>query len=559
MYDVLVIGAGHAGCEAAAAAARRGARVGLLTFRAEDLGQMSCNPSIGGVGKGHLVRELDVFDGLMARAADRAAIHRRMLNRSKGAAVQGPRVQADRSLYRAAIADFIAASGVDVIVAEALGMRIESGRVTGVETTVGTLQCRALVIATGTFLDARIFVGEEVCEGGRRDEKASVPLGRQLREVGLGQGRLKTGTPPRLDGRTIDWARLEDQPSDAAPWTMSALDDGIRQPQLRCAIARTNARTHELIRSNFHRSPLFAGTIEGRGPRYCPSIEDKVKRFGDRDGHQIFLEPEGLSDALVYPNGISTSLPADVQLAFVRSIAGLERVAIVRPGYAVEYEFVDPRRLSSTLQARDISGLFLAGQINGTTGYEEAATQGLVAGLNAAAQALDLAQVRFDRRSSYIGVMIDDLTLQGVSEPYRMMTARAEYRLSLRADNATTRLGQAAIEVGCLSPRRRAHIEDHLKLRGTTAWTETEEGLADAIYAPYVARQQREWDAVRRDSAVWIPRELDYAAVPGLSTEMVERLTASRPETLDQASRIHGVTPAALSAVYVAASRRAAA
>jgi len=559
MYDVIVIGAGHAGCEAAAAAARRGARVGLLTFRTEDLGQMSCNPSIGGVGKGHLVREIDVFDGLMARAADRAAIHRRMLNRSKGAAVQGPRVQADRRLYRTAIADFIAQSEVEVIVAEALRLRIAGGRIAGVETSAGLLDCRSLVIATGTFLDARIFVGEEVREGGRRDEKASVPLGRQLREIGLGQGRLKTGTPPRLDGRTIDWARLEDQPSDSEPWTMSAIDDGIRQPQLRCALARTNGRTHDLIRANFHRSPLFAGAIEGRGPRYCPSIEDKVKRFADRDGHQIFLEPEGLDDSLVYPNGISTSLPADVQRDFVRSIDGLERVEIVRPGYAVEYEFVDPRHLSSTLQVREISGLFLAGQINGTTGYEEAAAQGLAAGLNAAAHALDLAEVRFDRRTSYIGVMIDDLTLQGVSEPYRMMTARAEYRLSLRADNATTRLGQAAIGANCVLDRRRDQIEDHLKLRGTTAWAATEEGRADAIYAPYVERQQREWAAVQRDSTVWIPNDLDFAAVPGLSTEMVERLTASRPETLDQASRIHGVTPAALSAVYVAASRRVAA
>jgi len=559
MYDVIVIGAGHAGCEAAAAAARRGARVGLLTFRTEDLGQMSCNPSIGGVGKGHLVREIDVFDGLMARAADRAAIHRRMLNRSKGAAVQGPRVQADRRLYRTAIADFIAQSEVEVIVAEALRLRIAGGRIAGVETSAGLLDCRSLVIATGTFLDARIFVGEEVREGGRRDEKASVPLGRQLREIGLGQGRLKTGTPPRLDGRTIDWARLEDQPSDSEPWTMSAIDDGIRQPQLRCAIARTNGRTHDLIRANFHRSPLFAGAIEGRGPRYCPSIEDKVKRFADRDGHQIFLEPEGLDDSLVYPNGISTSLPADVQRDFVRSIDGLERVEIVRPGYAVEYEFVDPRHLSSTLQVREISGLFLAGQINGTTGYEEAAAQGLAAGLNAAAHALDLAEVRFDRRTSYIGVMIDDLTLQGVSEPYRMMTARAEYRLSLRADNATTRLGQAAVGASCVLDRRRDQIEDHLKLRGTTAWAATEEGRADAIYAPYVERQQREWAAVQRDSTVWIPNDLDFAAVPGLSTEMVERLTASRPETLDQASRIHGVTPAALSAVYVAASRRVAA
>jgi tRNA uridine 5-carboxymethylaminomethyl modification enzyme len=559
MFDVLVIGAGHAGCEAATAAARRGARVGLLTFRPEDLGQMSCNPSIGGVGKGHLVRELDVFDGLMARAADRAAIHRRMLNRSKGPAVQGPRVQADRRLYRAAIAELVSTSGVEVIVAEALRMQVDGDRVAGVDTSAGRFACRSLVIATGTFLDARIFVGEDVREGGRRDEKASVPLGRQLREIGLGQGRLKTGTPPRLDGRTIDWARLDEQPSDADAWGMSALDDGIRRAQLRCAIARTNARTHAIIRSGFGRSPLFAGAIEGRGPRYCPSIEDKVKRFGDRDGHQIFLEPEGLDDALVYPNGISTSLPADIQREFVRSIAGLERAEIVRPGYAVEYEFVDPRRLSSTLQVRDIAGLFLAGQINGTTGYEEAAAQGLAAGLNAAAHALDLAEVRFDRRSSYIGVMIDDLTLQGVSEPYRMMTARAEHRLSLRADNATTRLGQAALDAACVSGRRLAHIERHLKLRGTTAWEQTEEGRADAVYAPYVERQRREWDAVRRDAAVWIPANLDYASVPGLSTEMVERLTASRPETLDQASRIHGVTPAALSAVYVAASRRAAA
>jgi tRNA uridine 5-carboxymethylaminomethyl modification enzyme len=559
MFDVLVIGAGHAGCEAATAAARRGARVALLTFRAEDLGQMSCNPSIGGVGKGHLVRELDVFDGLMARAADRAAIHRRMLNRSKGPAVQGPRVQADRALYRRAVADLVAVSGVEVIVAEALRLLIAEGRITGLETSTGSLVCRALVIATGTFLDARIFIGEDIRPGGRRGEQASLPLAAQLREIGLGEGRLKTGTPPRLDGRTIDWAAVDEQPSDAGAWTMSALDDGHRPPQLRCAITRTSARTHDIIRAGFGRSPLFAGAIEGRGPRYCPSIEDKVKRFGDRDGHLIFLEPEGLGDRLVYPNGISTSLPADIQRAFVRSIRGLERAEIARPGYAVEYEFVDPRRLSSTLQTREIAGLFLAGQINGTTGYEEAAAQGLAAGLNAAAQALDLPEVRFDRRTSYIGVMIDDLTLQGVSEPYRMMTARAEHRLSLRADNATSRLGPAAVDAGCVSNRRRAHIENHLKLRGTTVWAATDEGRADALYAPYVARQKREWDAVRRDSAVWIPANLDYASVPGLSSEMVERLSATRPETLDQASRIHGVTPAALSAVYVAANRRVAA
>jgi tRNA uridine 5-carboxymethylaminomethyl modification enzyme len=558
MFEVLVIGAGHAGCEAAAAAARRGAQVGLVTFRAEDIGQMSCNPSIGGVGKGHLVRELDVFDGLMARAADRAAIHRRRLNRSKGPAVHGPRFQADRKLYRAAMTGLIAESGVEIILAEAHALRMEGGRATGLQTDTGMIECRALVIATGTFLDARIFVGDEVKEGGRRGERASVVLAEQVREIGLAQGRLKTGTPPRLDGRTIEWARLEPQPSDGDEWTMSALDDGIRVPQLACAIARTNESTHDIIRSAFDRSPLFAGTIEGRGPRYCPSIEDKVKRFADRDGHQIFLEPEGLDDRLVYPNGVSTSLPADVQLDFMRSIGGLERVEIVRPGYAVEYEFVDPRRLGSTLESREIGGLFLAGQINGTTGYEEAAAQGLAAGLNAASHALELEPVSFDRRTSYTGVMIDDLTIQGISEPYRMMTARAEYRLALRADNATTRLGTDALRAQCVSDRRRDQIERHFDLRAGANWGETEEGKADALYAPYLERQQREWDAVQRDVRVAIPVHLDFASIPGISTEMAERLEAARPETLDQASRIRGVTPAALSALYVAACRRAA-
>jgi len=559
MYDVLIIGGGHAGCEAAAAAARRGAKVGLVTFRAEDIGQMSCNPSIGGVGKGHLVRELDVFEGLMARAADRAAIHRRMLNRSKGPAVQGPRVQADRRLYREAVAELVRQSGVDILPCEALRLVIAGNRIEGLETSTGRLTCKALVIATGTFLDARIFIGQRVLSGGRRGEKSATGLGAQIREIGLGHGRLKTGTPPRLDGRTIDWSRLERQPGDEDPWTMSlGPNSEARQQQVHCAISRTTDATHDIIAANFDRSPLFAGAIEGRGPRYCPSIEDKVKRFGDRDGHQIFLEPEGLDDPLVYPNGISTSLPEDVQRAFVRSIPGLERAEIVRPGYAVEYQFVDPRKLGAGLEVQDIQGLFLAGQINGTTGYEEAAAQGLVAGLNAAARTKDIDPVAFDRRTSYIGVMVDDLTLQGVSEPYRMMTARAEYRLALRADNAATRLGQAALAADCLSDRRRHYIEQHLANRGSAGWAETEECRADALYAPYLERQDREWDAVRRDSRVRLGAGFDYGIVPGLSKEMVERLSTARPDTLEQASRVAGVTPAALSALHVAATRAAA-
>ena len=560
MFDVLVIGGGHAGCEAAAAAARRGARVGLVSFRAEDIGQMSCNPSIGGVGKGHLVRELDVFDGLMARAADRSAIHRRMLNRSKGPAVWGPRVQADRALYRQAVSDLLAETGVTLVIGEATELVVEQERVAGLIVDGERVAARAVVIATGTFLDGALFCGMERVAGGRTGEKASVALAAQLREFGVAQSRLKTGTPPRLDGRTIDWVRLAPQPSDRDDWAMSALMPAAadRPPQLACAITRTNRRTHDVIRANFDRSPLFAGAIEGRGPRYCPSIEDKIRRFGDREGHQIFLEPEGLDSALVYPNGISTSLPADVQRDFLRTVEGFERCEIVRPGYAVEYEYADSRKLGSTLEHQSVAGLFLAGQINGTTGYEEAAAQGLAAGLNAAAHALELEAVRFDRRSSYIGVMIDDLTLQGVSEPYRMMTARAEYRLRLRADNATSRLGREALTAGCVSAERRAQIESHLAGRVSDAWAATEEGQADALYAPYIERQQREWAAVRRDSAVHLAADLDFAAVPGLSNEAVERLAAARPENLDQASRISGITPAALAALHVAATRRAA-
>ncbi|GAA4031427.1 tRNA uridine-5-carboxymethylaminomethyl(34) synthesis enzyme MnmG [Sphingomonas rosea] len=560
MFDVIVIGAGHAGCEAAAAAARRGSKVALLSFDPSNAGQMSCNPSIGGVGKGHLVRELDVFDGLMARAADRASIHRRMLNRSKGPAVWGPRIQADRKLYRRAIEDLLAELPIARLTGEAIALLIDYDRIAGVELADGTrLHAPAVVVATGTFLDARIFMGEESRPAGREGEQASVPLAAQLRDVGLAERRLKTGTPPRLDGRTIDWARLGEQPSDSEPWRFSAHPESWKPvPQLRCAITRTNDATHAILREAEDRSPLYSGAIEGRGPRYCPSIEDKIRRFGDRDGHQIFLEPEGLDDPLVYPNGISTSMPVEVQTRFIRSIVGLERADIVRPGYAVEYEHVDPRRLGTDLQVRDLPGLFLAGQINGTTGYEEAAAQGLVAGLNAAAFVREEAPVTFTRQSSYIGVMIDDLTLQGVTEPYRMMTARAEYRLLLRADNAVSRLGAMALDTDCLSNARRSAIVRHFEARATSEFAATEQGQADALYAPYVARQQKEWADVDRSRATRLPASLAFASIPGLSAEMAERLELARPENLDQASRIPGITPAALTALYVAVSRTAA-
>lgn len=611
MFDVVVIGGGHAGTEAAAAAARRGAHTALLSFDRHGLGAMSCNPAIGGLGKGHIVREVDAFDGLIGRAADEGAIHYRMLNRSKGTAVQGPRVQADRRRYAGAIQPILAAQPkLTIVEGEAEALVLDGDRVAGVQLADGTtLAARAVVLATGTFLGGRLFRGEERHLGGRIGERAATRMAEQLRALGLPMARMKTGTPPRLDGRTIDWAKLDEQPSDSDPWTMSPMTAARPLPQIACAITRTTEETHAIIAAAFHRSPLFTGAIEANGPRYCPSIEDKIKRFADRDSHQIFLEPEGLDDPLVYPNGLSTSLPTDVQEAMIASMPGLERAVITLPGYAVEYDHIDPRALDARLALGALAGVFCAGQINGTTGYEEAAGQGLIAGLNAAAHACDWAPVILDRASSYLGVMIDDLVLQGVTEPYRMLTARAEYRLSLRADNAESRLGGIAEAAGCLSPERLAHrqrrLEQRTVLRDRLATVRTASDLArsgaaiaqdgarrtayewlrfdgvtlahvvpdaadgldpavvaetleDARYAPYVERQAEEVARLRADEQILLPISLDYAAIPGLSQEMIDRLSLARPATLAAASRIRGITPAALSAVLLHARKMAA-
>ena len=566
-FDVIVVGGGHAGTEAAAAAARRGARTALLSHRRDRIGAMSCNPSIGGLGKGHLVREVDAFDGLMARAADAAAIHHRMLNRSKGLAVQGPRIQADRALYARSIQSQLAAyERLSIIEGEVNALVLRSGKIGGIRLCDGSeINGRAVVLATGTFLGGRIFRGEEQHEGGRIGEAGAIELAVQLRALALPIRRLKTGTPPRLDGRTIDWAMLAPQPSDTDEWTMSPMTRARALPQLACAISRTTAETHAIIRDNLHRSPLHTGAIEAGGPRYCPSIEDKIRRFGDRDGHQIFLEPEGLDDPLIYPNGISTSLPADAQAAMVRSIPGLADVTIVTPGYAVEYDHVDPRALDHRLALAALPGLFLAGQINGTTGYEEAAAQGLVAGANAAAHALDLAPLTLDRATSYLAVMIDDLVLQGVTEPYRMLTARAEYRLALRADNAETRLSAIAEALGLMSDARRSHVARRNEQRKAIACGALDgidadllrEAEEDARYAPYLERQADEIARMRRDATIAVPGGEALAIVNGLSNEMRERLRLANPLTLDEASRVRGVTPAALTALWLHAKANA--
>ena len=610
-FDIIVVGGGHAGTEAAAVAARMGLRVALVSFDKSMIGAMSCNPAIGGLGKGHLVREVDAFDGLIGRAADDAAVHYRMLNASKGAAVQGPRIQADRKLFKASIQSQLAGlANLHIIEGEAAALHFlptAPTRVAGLVLGDGTIvTSAAVVLATGTFLGGKLFRGEERLEGGRVGEASAMLLSQQLRGADLPIARLKTGTPPRLDGRTIDWSQLEMQPSDDDDWTMSSMRPRRSVPQLFCAMSRTNAQTHDIIRSGLDRSPLFGGDIEGRGPRYCPSIEDKIFRFGDREGHQVFLEPEGLDSYLIYPNGISTSLPTDIQAAMVRSMTGLAQCEIVVPGYAVEYDYIDPRCLDSSLAVRGFEGLYCAGQINGTTGYEEAAAQGLVAGMGAASKILAQPMPPIDRTNSYIAVMIDDLTLQGVTEPYRMLTARAEYRLRLRSDNAGSRLTPLALSAGAVGDERARHFQARLMQqselqnrlqKSVSADVLIKQGISvkqdagkmslfdwlrfpqvsiaqllelddaawpldlimeleqDGRYAPYLARQEAEINDMAANEQIQLSALMDYRAISGLSHEMVERLEASRPENLAAASRIRGITPAALAAILVHAKR----